>query len=319
MTGSRWTPAIAVLTLAAACGGRETRAPATTADSSATSTAAADSTAAASGPTRLEGFENPESARYDAELDVWYVSNVNGSPVAKDGNGYISRLHGDGTADSMKWIVSGANGVTLNAPKGLGLQGDTLWVADIDAVRAFNRRTGATVATVDLKGKAKFLNDLVVGPDGVYITDTGVESSGGGMKHTGPDRVFHIGTGHKASVALESDSLEGPNGIAWDAAGGRYVIVPFAGKIVRAWKPGSRSLASLGTAAGQLDGVEVLDSARLLITSWTDSSLFVLQDGKSTTVSGGLPSPADIGIDTRRHRVAIPLLMENRVEFRSLP
>jgi hypothetical protein len=319
MTGSRWTPAIAVLTLTAACGGRETRTPATTADTAASSTAAADSTAASTGPTRLEGFENPESARYDAELDVWYVSNVNGSPVAKDGNGYISRLHGDGTADSMKWIVSGAKGVTLNAPKGLGLQGDTLWVADIDAVRAFNRRTGAPLATVDLKGKAKFLNDLVVGPDGVYTTDTGVESSGGGMKHTGPDRVFHIGAGHKASVALESDSLEGPNGIAWDSAGGRYVIVPFAGKVVRAWKPGSRSLASLGTTAGQLDGVEVLDSARLLITSWTDSSLFVLQDGKSTTVSGDLPSPADIGIDSRRHRVAIPLLMENRVEFRSLP
>jgi hypothetical protein len=36
-------------------------------------------------------------------------------------------------------------------------------------------------------------------------------------------------------------------------------------------------------------------------------------------VSGDLPSPADIGIDTKRHRVAIPLLMEDRVEFRSLP
>jgi len=318
MTGSRWTPAIAVLTLAAACGARETRTPATT-DTAAGSSAAADSTAASSGPTKLEGFENPESARYDAELDVWYVSNVNGSPTAKDNNGYISRLHGDGTADSMKWIVAGTKGVTLNGPKGLGLQGDTLWVADIDAVRGFNRRTGAPVATVDLKGKAKFLNDLVVGPDGVYITDTGVESGGGGMKHTGPDQVFHLGAGHKASVALASDSLEGPNGIAWDGANGRYVIVPFEGKVVRGWKPGSKTVTSLGTTAGQLDGVEALDSARLLITSWTDSSLFVLQAGKSTPVSGDLPSPADIGIDTKRHRVAIPLLMENRVEFRSLP
>jgi hypothetical protein len=316
MTGQRWTLAIAALTLAAGCGGQETRTPANTADSSAAIT---DSAAAGSGPTKLDGFENPESARYDADLDVWYVSNVNGSPVAEDGNGYISRLHGDGTADSMKWIVGGASGVTLNAPKGLGLQGDTLWVADIDAVRGFNRRTGAPVATVDLKGKAKFLNDLVVGPDGVYITDTGVESSGGGMKHPGPDQVFHIGARRKASVALKSDSLQGPNGIAWDAAHGYYVIVPFMGNVVRAWKPGSKTVTSLGTAAGQLDGVEVLDSARLLITSWTDSSLFVLQDGKSTTVSGDLPSPADIGIDTRRNRVAIPLLMENRVEFRSLP
>jgi hypothetical protein len=318
MTGSRWTPAIAVLALAAACGGRDARAPAATADTAAASTPA-DTTVGAGGPSKVEGFQNPESARYDAELDVWYVSNVNGSPVAKDGNGYISRLHGDGTVDSMKWIVGGAGGATLNAPKGLGLQGDTLWVADVDVVRAFNRRTGAPVASVDLKGKAKFLNDLVVGPDGVYITDTGVEGSASGMKHTGPDQVFHIGAGHKARVALASDSLMGPNGIAWDGGHGRYVIVPFAGTVVRGWTPGSRTVTSLGTTAGQLDGVEVLDSSRLLITSWADSSLFVLQDGKSTTVAGDLPSPADIGIDTKRHRVAIPLLMENRVEFRSLP
>jgi hypothetical protein len=38
-----------------------------------------------------------------------------------------------------------------------------------------------------------------------------------------------------------------------------------------------------------------------------------------TTVSTGLPSPADIGVDLKRGRVAIPLLLENRVEFRQLP
>ena len=36
-------------------------------------------------------------------------------------------------------------------------------------------------------------------------------------------------------------------------------------------------------------------------------------------MANGLPSPADIGIDTKRTRVAVPLLMENRVEFRALP
>jgi hypothetical protein len=36
-------------------------------------------------------------------------------------------------------------------------------------------------------------------------------------------------------------------------------------------------------------------------------------------VANGLPSPADIGVDTKRNRVAVPLLMENRVEFRALP
>lgn len=321
MTGSRWALSLAGLALAACGGGGEGRAPGGAADTAgAAGTPATTATASADSAIRIEGFDSPESARYDPDLDVWYVSNVHGSAIAKDGNGYISRLRADGTVDSLKWIEGGRGGVTLNAPKGLALQGDTLWVADLDAVRAFNRRTGAPVATVDLQGKAKFLNDVAIGPDGVYITDTGVEEGrGGGMQHTGPDQVFHIGAGRKASVALQSDSLAGPNGITWDAANKRYVIAPFMGRVMRGWTPGSKTTEALGSTPGQVDGVEVLDGNRLLITSWADSSLDVLQDGKLTRLAGDLPSPADLGVDAKRGVVAIPMLMEDRVEFRRLP
>jgi DNA-binding beta-propeller fold protein YncE len=305
--------AIAALTLAAC--GRDTRAPA--ADTTSMSGTPTDSAATSSGSATLAGFQGPESVKYDPDLDVWYVSNVNGTPFDKDGNGYISRLKGDGTLDSLKFIAGGTAGVTLNGPKGMALQGDTLWVADIDAVRAFDRRTGKPLASIDLKGKAKFLNDAAVGPDGaIYITDSGFEAEG--FKHTGPDRVFRV-AGGKATIALESDSLAGPNGITWDGAHKRFIIVPFAGAEVRAWTPGEKTTVGLGTTKGQLDGVEVLDSTRLLITSWTDSSLFVFDKGTATLLFGGLPSPADIGVDTKRNRVAIPELMENRVEFRTLP
>ena len=82
MIGPRWALAIAALTLTAACGRGER--PRAGADST-RATAPADSGAAPSSySARLEGFEAPESAKYDAELDVWYISNVNGSPGAKD-------------------------------------------------------------------------------------------------------------------------------------------------------------------------------------------------------------------------------------------
>jgi hypothetical protein len=317
MSRSRWALAITALSFTFACGRGERSS--TAADSAAAGPVATDSAAAASsGPARVEGFQGPESAKYDAELDVWYVSNVNGTPVAKDGNGYISRLKGDGTVDSLKWIVSGANGVKLDAPKGLALQGDTLWVADITRVRGFNRRTGVPVASIDVKG-SKFLNDIAVGADGLYVTDTGVEGSPKGIEHTGPDRIYRIAHNRTVSIAIQSDSLAGPNGITWDGAQGRFIVVPFAGKVIQAWSPGSKTTVPLGPTKGQLDGVELLGENRLLVTSWTDSSLFVFQNGTVTPVASGLPSPADIGIDTKRNRVAIPLLMENRVEFRALP
>jgi hypothetical protein len=288
------------------------------ADSATAGPAAAAPAAASTGPARVEGFEGPESAKYDAELDVWYVSNIHGTPVARDGNGYISRLKGDGTVDSLKWIVGGANGVKLDGPKGLALQGDTLWVADITRVRGFNRRTGVPVASIDVKG-SKFLNDIAVGIDGLYVTDSGLEASAKGIEHTGPDRIYRIAPNRDVSLAIESDSLAGPNGIAWDGAQGRFIVVPFAGNIIRAWSPGAKTTVPLGPAKGQLDGVELLDEHRLLVTSWADSSLFVYENGTVTPVAAGLPSPADIGVDTKRHRVAIPLLLENRIEFRALP
>jgi hypothetical protein len=316
MTGSGWMLAVAALTLTAACGHKDR-----VADTSATNAAGgppADSTAVASLPTRLEGFQNPESARYDKDLDVWYVSNMNGAPTARDGNGYISRLHGDGTMDSLKFIASGVNGVKLDGPKGIALQGDTLWVADIHTVRGFNRRTGIPVANIEMKG-SKFLNDVAVGLDGIYITDTGIEAAAGGMKHRGPDRIYRIGPDRSAGVALENDSLGGPNGITWHGARGQFIVVPLIGTVIRAWTPGSKVTVPLGATKGQLDGVEVLDSARLLITSWADSTLDIFENGTATPIARDLPSPADLGVDTKRNRVAIPLLMENRVEFRPLP
>ena len=130
-----------------------------------------------------EGLSTPESVLWDATRNVWYVSNINGSPLAKDDNGYILRLSADGaTMDSVAFINGADADITLNAPKGMALVGDTLWVADIDAVRAFDVTTGNTVTTLELGAQnATFLNDVAVGGDGtVYITDSGISFNADG-------------------------------------------------------------------------------------------------------------------------------------------
>lgn len=319
MNGSPWMLSVTALALAvAACGGKE-RSPAGRDSSAAISPdSAATPAAGTAGPTTVTGFQHPESVKYDADLDVWYVANINGGPSDKDGNGYISRLKSDGSIDSLKFIVGGVNGVKLDGPKGMALQGDTIWVADITNLRGLNRKTGQAVASIAVKG-SKFLNDVTVGEDGLYVTDTGAEAGKNGMSHPGPDRIYRIGPKHEVSVAIQDDSLAGPNGITWDGAARRFIVVPFMGKTIVAWTPGSKQLTPLATTKGGLDGVELLGGGRVLFTSWADSSLDVLDNGTVTQVSAGLPSPADIGLDAKRGRVAIPLLMEDRVEFRQLP
>jgi sugar lactone lactonase YvrE len=299
------------LTVASACTPREAaERSAAGSDSAAADTASGNGGGGARKIGELGNLEAPEAAKYDADQDIWFVANVNGPVVAKDNNGYISRLTPDGKMETQKFIAGGVKGVTLNAPKGMAITGDTLWVADFDVVRAFNRRTGAALTTVPVKG-AKFLNDLTAGPDGIYATDTGVLAGEKGFSHPGPDRVYKI-SGGKASVALESPKLSGPNGITWNRD--HFVIVPFMGTEIMSWKPGEKDVKVIATGPGQQDGVEVLSDGRLLTNSWTDSSLFVIDNGKVTKVASGIPSPADHAYDGKS-KVLVPLLMENRVEL----
>lgn len=265
-----------------------------------------------------EGLSTPESVLWDATRNVWYVSNINGSPLGKDDNGYILRLSADGAKmDSVPFINGVDADITLNAPKGMALVGDTLWVADIDAVRAFDVNTGNAVTTLELAAQgATFLNDVAAAGDGtVYITDTGISfNSDGSVSHPGKSRVFAI-SGRNARDAVVLPAESGANGIAFDAANNRWIIVGFNSPNVFAWTAGSDSVTVLGTGPGGGDGVVVLNDGRVLYSSWADSSLTLFVDGVSTKLRGGLPSPADLGYDARRNVVAVPLFQDNRVEF----
>ena len=204
---------------------------------------------------------------------------------AKDDNGYISRVGKDRRMEKLRFIAGGSGGVTLHAPKGMAITGDTLWVTDLDAVRGFNRRTGAPVASVDLAPLgALFLNDITVGPDGsLYLTDTGVRfDSAGTRQHTGPDRVFRI-RGREPSVVLEGDVLGraqrhhlrpgGPARSCWHRSAAATPCSSGSG-------PGHEP-RPIATGAGRYDGIEVLPDGRILVSAWNDSTLSEV-DGRST-------------------------------------
>ncbi len=100
------------------------------------------------------GFLTPESVLDDSAQDIYFVSNINGSPLTKDNNGFISRLRPDGAIEVLKFIEGGRGGVTLNAPKGLAVLSRSLPTArSTSPTPAFASTTSATFCT---RGRTAF-------------------------------------------------------------------------------------------------------------------------------------------------------------------
>lgn len=264
----------------------------------------------------VDSMQTPESVLFDEQADVYLVSNINGAPTVKDNNGFIARVKPDGHVDSLHFIQGGRGGVTLNAPKGTGIRGDTLFVADIDELRMFNRTTGAALGSVHVPG-ATFLNDVSVAPDGgVWFTDSGLKAD---FSSNGSDAIYHRDphTGALHKIAHGTD-LGRPNGVLADSTGA--VVVTFgSGEVYRVDMQGHRTPMAK-PPHGQLDGVFRMGDGTLVVSSWEDSSVVGMKPGATMYMQmvKGVPSPADIGYDAQRNRILIPIFSGNRIEIRPI-
>ncbi len=256
------------------------------------------------------GFMTPESVQYDPNADVYLVSNINGSPLEEDGNGFISRVSPGGEVLELKWIDGTADGVTLNAPKGMTMSGETLYVADLTAVRMFDRTTGKPTGSIEVEGST-FLNALATGGDGaVYFTDTGMQAGDEGFVPSGTDAVYRVADG-EAHRLVAGDALGRPNGVV--VVGDDVWVVTFgSGALYRV--DGSATADEIALPQGSLDGLLALPDGDLLISSWDAQAVYRGPvGGPFEVVVSDVEAPADIGYDSRRDRVLIPLFQSDIV------
>ncbi|HJQ52430.1 MAG TPA: hypothetical protein VJ825_01190 [Gemmatimonadaceae bacterium] len=266
----------------------------------------------------VQGFYGPESVRYSPGQDVYFVSVMNGPGSNKDNNGYIVEVNAGNLGQSQLFVVGGRQGVHLDAPKGLAIHGDTLWTTDIDVVRGFDRFTGRPLGEIDLKPYgAVLLNDIAVGPDGmIYVTDTGILMSQVGVIYVGGDKVFAIGPNRSINIVAHGNVLGRPNGVTYDSSSKRWLVASFDTfhSEVYALHPSDSTRIILAQGKGRFDGLEAIGGGRFLVSCWQDSSVHLFSGGKDRQIVRHLASPADIGIDTKRWRLAVPA-GNNRVEF----
>jgi sugar lactone lactonase YvrE len=259
------------------------------------------------------GLETPECVLYDDANDVYLVSNVHGKPTEADGNGFISKLSPDGRVESLKWIEGGRNKVTLNAPKGLAIIGEVLYVADIDAIRMFDRKTGAPAGDVKVPG-ATFLDRIAATTDGrILFTDMAMKMTAKGFEPSGTDAVYSLDRTKTLTTLAKGKELGNPSGIY--SAGDKTWIVGFGSGELYALDAKGQKTDAQRLPKGMLDGIVALPGGDLLVASREGNEVFRGKHGGDFTPAiENVKAPADLGYDTKRTRVLIPLVESNAVQ-----
>lgn len=234
----------------------------------------------------------PESVLFDKKNNILYVANIDGKePWGKDGKGSVGKVGTDGKIIAAEWVTG------LNAPKGMGLLNNKLYVADIDRVVVIDINKGSVVQTIPVAG-SEGLNDITIDKKGiVYVSDSKTK------------KVHRIDNG-TATTWLEK--LEGPNGVL-AVEDDLYVLDN--GGMYKTEKDKSLTKITDGMEGGT-DGIENVSGKDFIVSSWAGSIWYVKANGEKEhlldTRDQNINS-ADIGYDAENRIVYVPTFWKNSV------
>lgn len=233
----------------------------------------------------------PESVLFDAENKVLYVSNIDGQPGGRDGKGAVGKVGLDGKIIAAEWISG------LNAPKGMGLYKNKLYVSDLNEVVVIDIKKG-TITEKIIVPDAVFLNDITIDNKGtIYVSDS---------------RTFKVHKIENGTVFLLVDKLQGPNGLLAIKDG---LLILDRGSLLKMTNDGQLSKLADGMDPAT-DGIEMVKEKEYIVSCWGGIMYYVYANGNKTTLldtRNNKMNSADIGYDTKSKIVYVPTFYRNTV------
>jgi len=219
--------------------------------------------------TAVDGFQFPESVGCDPAGKAVYVSQFVSAlkPADKDGKGRISKAGLDGKMIDPQFLPG--PGDVLHKPKGVWVEGERLWVTDIDVVWVFDLQTRKG-RKLDLPG-AQFANDVAVKGGTLYVSDNRLDAvfvvqPADFLDTSQPPQVTQVARGASTN----------PNGI-YPARDGSLLLAGMGD----ADQPrglyaldADGKVTTLAADLGKLDGLYQAPDGNLLVTDWVSGTLF---------------------------------------------
>ena len=238
-------------------------------------------------------LQTPESVLYDAGNKVLYTSNIGARPDARDGNGSIGKVSLDGKIIAADWVKG------LNAPKGMALVKNTLWVATVDELVTIDITKGEITNHIKVPG-ATFLNDVAADSKGnIYVTDSHKK------------QLWKV-ENNKPSQILDSTKLKGPNGVL---VHNNNIYVLDDGTLYMVENGNSLKKLAEGME-GHTDGVENVQGNEFIVSCWRGVIYYVNSDGttqKLLDTRDQQVNAADIGYDSKTKMVYVPTFFRKKI------
>lgn len=242
-------------------------------------------------------LRTPESVLYDGG-DILYVANIDGKSDALDGSGFISTLSLDGKITNLRW-TSG-----LNAPKGMGLHKNRLYVTDVYRLVAINTGNGQVEKTWDaVDPKKAFLNDVTVAKDGtVYVSDSR------------DDKIYRL-KDDKWEVWMDGEQLDKPNGVL--AVGNDKLMIGATKKgELRAVDVKTKAMTKVADGMAATDGIVPVGKNDYMVSDWNGQVFYVNADGSKEQLldtRDAKINAADIEYVPKRKLLLVPTFFKNKV------
>lgn len=236
----------------------------------------------------------PESVLYmaDKKAPYLFVALIDGQGDAVDGKGGIAKLATDGTVIDKEWFTG------LNAPKGMAMYNNRLYVADITELVVIDIKKQRLIKKIPIEGSV-FLNDVTVNSSGVvFVSDTRTNKVHR-LEHDVP--------------SLYLENIASANGLK---VYGSNLIVG-AGKELLLVGADKKSLVLAKGFAQGIDGIEMMAKrGEFIVSCWPGLVYYVYSDGKIEVLIDSQEqkiNTADIGYDPNTNQLFVPNFFKNSV------
>lgn len=245
----------------------------------------------------------PESVTYDKSKDVIYVSNVNSikssNPWTNNG-GFISKLDKNGTILVLKWATG------LQAPKGIDLLKNSLFVADLNQVVQIDTVSGKILKKFKAPKGIDRLNDIACDSrlERCFVSDSNTK------------KIFEVSKNGKFKLIYDKEKSKEAeqNGLFVD--GDNLIMQGRVGEL-KAFNLKSKKVKVITEDLDiPIDGLTKYGDNNYIVSSWSGGIYIINREGDVEQIFGDDFNTADIFYSKDLNLLLVPDFAHNIVAFR---